>query len=218
MSTQYQYKKLPFGEARTIMAFRNNYYKKYHAAQKNEMSKERYEREKKQETCTLHRMNKYNFPEDMLWEVWWFIPAAVKQQFVDLRLHRVMCTYVTDINRVTRYEHGKLIDLLSAVPTNKLFKYIRYGSPAKYYIKPTWRTENTLYEHIQADLTNARFVCRARGLVCRTGRFDIIYNLINMVIELCDGGKIAIMTKLINSIIHIHRKYSVVGITYPMIE
>jgi hypothetical protein len=204
MSTQYQYKTLPFGEARTIMAFRNNYYKKYHAAQKNEMSKERYEREKKQETCTLHRMNKYNFPEDMLWEVWWFIPAAVKQQFADLRLHRVTCTYVTNINRLLRYEHGKLIDLLSAVPTNKLFKYIRYGSPAKYYIKPAWRTENTLYEHIQADLTNSRF--------------DIIYNLINMVIELCDGGKIAIMTKLINSIIHIHRKYSVEGITYPMLE
>ena len=195
---------MPFGEARAIMMFRHNYYKKYHASQKNEMSKERYEREKKQEIRTLHRMNKYDFPEDMLWEVWWFIPASVKQQFVDLRLQRVTCTYVEDINRVTRFERGKIIDLLSAVPTNKLFKYIRYGSPAKYYINPTWRTENTLYDHIQSDLMNVRF--------------DIIYNLINMVIELYDSGKIEIMTKLINSIIHIHRKYSVAGITYPMLK
>jgi len=195
---------MPFGETRAIMVFRHNYYKKYHAAQKNEMSKERYRREKKQETRTLHRMNKYDFPEDMLWEVWWFIPASVKQQFVDLRLHRVTCVYVTDINRVTRFERGKIIDLLSAVPTNKLFKYIQYGSPAKYYIKPPHRTENTLYDHIQSDLMNVRF--------------DIIYNLIIMVIELYDSGKIEIMTKLINSFIHIHRKYSVAGITYPMLE
>lgn len=161
--------------------------------------------DKIKEISVLRSMDKRRvFPPDMLWEIWWFIPSSVKQIFVTARISYLIKTYITSINRVWLYQQGKLIDIISAIPEEKLLKFIQFGSPAKYYIKPTHRTEDTLYEHITSS--------EPWHL-----RFDIMFNLINMIVGAHDENRIPTMVALINALIHIHRKYAKEGVVFDSI-
>jgi hypothetical protein len=96
--------------------------------------------------------------------------------------------------------------MICAIPTEKLLKFIKFGSPAKYYIKPTHRTEDTLCEHITSSDSETWHL-----------RFDIMFNLINMIVGAYDENRIPTMVALINAIIHIHRKYAKEGVVFESI-
>ena len=146
---------------------------------------------------TLIMPQRVYMPPDMLWEIWGFIPTYVKQIFVDMRHNRLIALYVNSINRLTKYDNGLLHKMLYEIQLDKLMKFVQFGSPAKYYIKPAYREEATLYDMVMSQACDKD-----------SGRqFTIVYNIINMVLDAYDNQQFGRMTALINAVLHVHGKF-----------
>lgn len=144
---------------------------------------------------TLIMPQRVYMPPDMLWEIWGFIPASVKQVFRDLRHNRLIALYIKSINPLTKYDKGLLHKMLYEIPLDKLMKFVQFGSPAKYYIKPAYSEEATLY-----DLVISKPTDKAR-------QFAIIYNIINMILDAYDNDQFGQMTAVINAVLRVHGKF-----------
>ena len=133
-------------------------------------------------------------PPDMLWEIWRFIPKSIKQIFIKSRQQRLIKMYVTSINQTFRYQSGILHDMLRKIPLVILLKFIKFGTPNKYYTR-MHRLEPTFIDwiNIQGSDYNKQFY--------------IIYELINTVIESYQDNRLDTMCALINSILYVHRKF-----------
>ena len=146
---------------------------------------------------TLIMPQRVYMPPDMLWEIWGFIPTSVKQVFRDLRHNRLIALYVNSINRLTKYDNGLLHKMIYEIPLDKLIKFVQFGSPAKYYIKPSYREEATLYDMVMSqpcDRDSSR-------------QFTVVYNIINMILDAYDNQQFDRMTALINAVVHVHSKF-----------
>ena len=144
---------------------------------------------------TLIMPQRVYMPPDMLWEIWGFIPTSVKQIFVDMRHNRLIALYIKSINRLTKYSSGLLHKMLYEIPLDKLMKFMRLGSPAKYYIQPAYSKIATLY-----DLVISKPTDKAR-------QFAIIYNIINMVLDAYDNEQFDRMTAVINAVLRVHGRF-----------
>ena len=156
----------------------------------------------------LDRAKLPQMPQDMLWEIWWFISTSVKQTFIDLRAHYLSVTYVESIDRTFRYHTNKINDMLDAIPIDKLIKFIRFGSPAKYFKLTIYGKQHgvSLYQRIELN------TCRGNSPPSYyeyNVRFGIKWQIINMIIDFYDCKQLYEMSALINSIIHVHRKYAI---------
>lgn len=148
---------------------------------------------------TLIMPQRVYMPPDMLWEIWGFIPTSVKQVFRDLRHNRLIALYVNSINRLTKYSSGLLHKMLYEIPLDKLMKFVQFGSPAKYYIKPAYRETDTLYDAVMSQPCD----------IDSNWQFTIVYNIINMILDAHDNQQFDRMTALITAVLHVHGKFGI---------
>ena len=185
-------------ERRRIRSYKLNYYKMNNLLPTTFAEKIQFHLEKTLELKILKRLDKPNIPEDMLWEIWWFIPASVKEEFVNLRHQYLSVVYVESIDLTFRYTRGKLLNMLDEMPTDKLIKFAKFGSPSKYYLlTPGHGHSINLYDNIMINTL--------ASLSDYNIRFYIKYNIINMIIKAYTEKNLFVMTSLINSVIHVHR-------------
>ena len=197
-------------EKKRIRSFNKHYlYKLYILPPLFSLERKQYLLDEKNEQnilALLDRAKLPQMPQDMLWEIWWFISISVKQTFIDLRAYYLSVTYVESIDRTFRYHSNKINDMLNVIPIDKLIKFIRFGSPAKYY-------KLTIYGKQYSDVSlYQRIKLNTHGNNCYyeyNVRFGIKYQIINMIIDFYDCKQLHEMSATINSIIHVHRKYAI---------
>ena len=191
-------------ERRRIRSYKLNYYSMNNLLPTTFAEKIQFHLEKIRELKILKGLDRPKIPQDMLWEIWWFIPASVKEEFVNLRHHYLSVVYVESIDLAFRYTRGKLLDMLDEIPTDKLIKFAKFGSPAKYHLlTPGHGHSINLYDNITINTL--------ASLSDYNIRFYIKYYIINMIINAYTEKNLFVMTALINSVIHVHcyvpRKY-----------
>lgn len=197
-------------ERRRIRSYKLNYYSMNNLLPTTFAEKIQFHLEKIRELKILKGLDRPKIPQDMLWEIWWFIPASVKNEFVNLRHQYLSVVYVESIDLTFRYNQGKLLDMLDAMPTDKLIKFAQFGSPAKYHLLTPGNSIN-LYDNIMIHTLASHSDYNIR--------FYIKYHIINMIIKAYSEKKMFVMTALINSIIHVHhyvpRKYISLNLYHP---
>lgn len=144
----------------------------------------------------IHSVRRLYMPPDMMWEIWGYIPASVKQTFRDLRLIRLTSIYIKSISKNDCvYETSLLNSLIVEIPFDKLLKFIEFGSPAKYY-KQEWRDQPTLLEYVKYEASNNVHIQSYAAL-----------HIISMIVYNYKDGKIDEMAALINSVLYVHRRF-----------
>ena len=143
---------------------------------------------------TLIMPQRVYMPPDMLWEIWGFLPASIKQVFRDLRHNRLITTYVKSING--KYKKN-IEQMLYEISFDKLMKFARFGTPAKYYIKPSYRAETTFYDLVMSTSSPTIW----------SRQWYIIYDINEMIIQAYEFKQFDRMTALINSVLYVHGRF-----------
>ena len=185
-------------------------------------------RELRAEKAAISILNK--LPEDLLQLCLEFIDDKLKKQFYITKITNLFKKYVGSLDKLNsnNYEDYPIYNLLENIPEKQLIKFIKCGSPSKYYNKifnntlfNNYKVKGSLYKNL-VD----RYECRKLSLhICAWEITKIVkFSFIETIIE----GENLFNTdykkykeyrlhfekyekytiRLLSSIIYLHKKYN----------
>ena len=112
-------------------------------------------KELRAEKAAIAILNK--LPEDLLQLCLEFIDDKLKKQFYITKITNLFKKYVGSVDKLTsnNYEHYPIYNLLENIPEKYLIKFIKCGSPSKYYNKiynntlfNNYKVKGSLYKNL----------------------------------------------------------------------
>ena len=176
----------------------------------NSVNKNTQKKKEREQNLALRNVAKMHC-RDMQWEIWGWLNKSTKQYFAACRYDFLFHKYMkfvfsakhilamsftqalkgyTSINVEDRsLIVGTALDLLfQYIPTDKMIKFVRFGTPGKYYkivhawkIKHGWKTFETLHEYaLKHNKANHIYDDNAMR------RWVYVYEIKNLLYEICE--------------------------------